>query len=164
MFIILLDKGVHMGIFSNLFGSSSQSQVSNINTRSLQILMRQIKKNSNWVELMKTNNSTLYIDKASCYLDDEGDGLFFLWRDIFANKGDVFYFTIVRFNDDESQDFYVLKQISQVSKGSEQYSFKEERYSMDSEDPTVIEIYSSAFEFAEENNFREAPEYIDGLA
>lgn len=153
-----------MGFFSNLFGSSNQTQVSNINTGNLQILMKQIKKDSDWSELIKTSNSTLYIDKNSCYLDDDEDGLFFLWRDVFVQKGDVYYFSLVRFNGNNTQDFFVLKQISQVSKGAEQYSFKEEKYSIGSDDPTVQKIISTAKAFAHKNNYNEVPEYIDGLA
>jgi len=153
-----------MGFFSNLFGNSNQPEVGNVIAGKLQILMRQIKKDSDWFELIKTNNSTLYIDKASCYIDDDGDGLFFLWRDVFTQKGDVYYFSVVRFNGNNTQDFYVLKQVSQLTKGAEQYSFKEEKYGIGSDDPTVKKIISTAKEFAVKNNFREVPEYVDCLA
>jgi hypothetical protein len=152
-----------MGIFSNLFGSSNQSQVSSINADSLQILMKQVKKNSIWFELHKTTKSTIYIDKASCYAD-ENDSIFFVWRDVYPNKGDVYYFSLFIYNEDESQDFHVLKQINQITKGSEQYSFKEDRYSISAEDDTVQKIIECVYEFAYENNYREVPEYIDGLA
>jgi hypothetical protein len=68
------------------------------------------------------------------------------------------------YNEDESQDFHVLKQINQITKGSEQYSFKEDRYSISAEDDTVQKIIECVYEFAYENNYREVPEYIDGLA
>jgi len=151
-----------MGFLSNLFGNSNNPPVSNVNTGNLQILMKQIKKNSNWFELLKTASSTLYVDKASCYADEDGS-LFFVWRDVYTQKGDVYYFTLVNFNKNNTQDFYVLKQITQISKGSEQYSFKEEKYSIGAEDATVQKIIACANGFANENNFREIPEYIDGL-
>jgi hypothetical protein len=158
-----LTKGADMGFLSNLFGNSNSSPVSNVNTGNLQILMKQIKKDSNWFEFLKTSGSTLYIDKNSCYADDDGS-LFFLWRDVFTQKGDVFYFTLVNFNKNNTQDFYVLKQITQISKGAEQYSFKEDKYSIGAEDATVQKIMACANSFANENNYREVPEYIDGLA
>lgn len=152
-----------MGFLSNLFGNSNSSPVSNVNTGNLQILMKQIKKGSNWFELLKTPGSNLYLDKASCYADEDGS-LFFLWRDVFAQKGDVFYFTLVNFNKNNTQDFYVLKQITQINKGSEQYSFTEKKYSIDAEDATVQKIIACANKFANDNNYREVPEYVDGLA
>lgn len=151
-----------MGFLSNLFGNSNNPPVSNVNAGSLQILMRQIKSNSNWFELLKSSSSTLSVDKASCYADEDG-GLFFLWRDVYTQKGDDYYFTLVNLNTNNTQDFFVLKQISQITKGSEQYSFKEKRYSIGAEDATVQKIIACANGFANQSNFKEIPEYIDGL-
>lgn len=151
-----------MGFLSNLFGSTTSTSVSSKNTNNLQILMKQVKRNSNWFELLKTSSSLLYVDKSSCYADEDGS-LFFIWRDVYVQKGDVFYFTLVNFNKNNTQDFYVLKQITQIKKDSEQYSFREDKYSIDADDATVQKIIACANKFANENNYREVPEYIDGL-
>ena len=57
----------------------------------------------------------------------------------------------------------MLKQITQINKGSEQYSFREDSYSIGAEDATVQKIMDCANEFANDNNYREVPEYIYGL-
>ena len=152
-----------MGFLSNLFGNSNNSPINNASVGNLQILLKHIKKDSSWVSLIEYPTSSLYVDKVSCYVEDDGS-LFFLWRDVHAEAGDVFYFTLVKFNIDNTQLFYVLKQIKQIKKGSEQYNFQEDGYSINSEDANVQKIIACAKGFAYENSFKEPPEYVDGLS
>lgn len=149
-----------MGFLNNLLGGGSKPQIPKVNTGKLQILMKQVKKDSNWANLFKTSSSTLSIDKASCYIDQHGV-LFFLWKDVYPQKGDTYYFSLF---DKKDNGFFVLKQISQVSKGVENYSFKEDAYSIEANDPSIQKIISFVGKEAKENNYREPPMYIDGLA
>jgi len=152
-----------MSFLSNLFGNSKSPDFINMQTGNLHILMKQIKSNSNWFELLKTTSSTLYVDKASCYADEDGS-LFFVWRDVYTKKGDDYYFTLVNFNENNTQKFSVLKQVRQINKGSEQYNVREDKYTIGVEDASVQKIIACADGFANENNFREIPEYIDALS
>ena len=149
-----------MGFLNNIFGGTTEQISSNVNSSQLQILMKQVKKYSNWTELLQTETSTLSIDKVSCYIDQHGV-LFFLWRDIFKQKGDTFYFSLF---DKKDNTFYVLKQITQIVKGKEDYSFKEEAYSIEANDPSIQKIINFVNSAANLNSYREPPMYIDGLA
>jgi hypothetical protein len=122
--------------------------------------MKQVKKDSNWTDLLQTKNSTLSIDKASCYIDQHGV-LFFLWRDVFTQKGDTYHFSLF---DKKDNTFYVLKQIEQLAKGKESYSFNEEAYSIEASDPSIQKIINFVNSAANVNSYREPPTYIDGLA
>ena len=153
-----------MGFLNNLFGKSNITPISNVEKTKFQLLMKQIKKNSNWVEMFKISNSTLFIDQNSCYVDQDGS-IFFLWRDVYIDKGDVYYFTVVNFDDDAPKDFYVLKQLTQVVKGGEDYSVRENKYTMGIDDSSVQDIIEQVLLITFENDYDELemPEYINGL-
>ncbi len=152
-----------MGFFQNLFGGSKSSSTTSNVSGKLQILMKQVKVGSKWTDLFATPNSTLSVDQASCYADEDGS-LFFLWRDVYPSKGDQYYFSLVNFKSDGTQEFFVLKQIGQLSKGKENYSFtSDSTYSIDSDDASIQKIISFVNKTAKSNGYREAPSYIDGL-
>jgi hypothetical protein len=144
-----------MGFFSSLFGTN-QSQTSNSDASlKLEVLIRQIKEISSWSELFKTNSSTISVDDSSCHILKNGE-IFFIWRDVYPQKGDTYYFTYVN----ASGDFLVLKTMKQIEKGKEMYSLNEDSYYIDSVDESVKKIISHVKQITERNNCRLAPDYV----